>query len=101
MARQIWKFYVRAGCEAAFVAMNERDWPEFFRGSPDYSGTRISLASGSRTYLTEDHWASEAAFDAYVRGNRARFDELSARHRELYKTAEHVGFFDDLNLTAS
>lgn len=100
MARQIWKFYVREGCETAFVAMNTHDWPEFFRGSSGYRGTSVSMLVGTpRTYLTEDHWASRAAFDDYVDDNRKRFDELSALHRELYEGVEHIGFFDDEQFT--
>ena len=57
-------------------------------------GTRVSKQfDNPRIYLTEDYWASKAAFDSYVAANKQRFDELSALHKELYEDVEHVGFF--------
>ena len=101
MARQIWKFYVKEGCEEAFLKMNglDGDWATFFKGSPDYRGTRVSREVDSpRTYLTEDQWTSRAAFDSYVDSNRERFNELSALHEELYEDLKHIGFFEDQEL---
>ena len=95
MGKQIWKFRVREGCDDDFVRMNAHDWPRYFGRSQDYRGTAIGKnADEPHVYVTIDEWVSKSAFDRYVEANRQEWDELCARHAELFASAEHIGFYD-------
>lgn len=96
MARNVWKFRVKEGCEDEFIRMNNIDWPRLFGRSPEYRGTNIGRKrDDAYVYVTEDRWASREAFEYFLERNRADYDALDARHSGLYDASEHVGFFDD------
>ncbi len=75
--------------------MNTAGWSSLFGISPDYLGTTVCMSVNEpRVYLTMDRWASKQAFDQFLEEHRDRYDRLAALHRELYESAERIGFYD-------
>lgn len=63
---RLWRFDVEPDKVAAFEAAYGPDgtWARLFRAYPGFVKTELWEASDG-TYLTADHWASEADFDRF------------------------------------
>ena len=104
MLVNIWEFYIKPQSEREFEIFNgpNGEWAEFFKGSPEFSGTNYLKSMESilkneemaRRYLTQDRWKSREGFDQYVRNNRERFNKLSEKNERLFLEKNYIGFFE-------
>lgn len=90
-----WRFLVKEGREQTFIRMNQLDWPQLFRQSPDYRGTTVYRYVGNpRSFIVHDHWSSRNAFESLLAERRTEYDRLSAEHHALCDEIEELGFYE-------
>ena len=92
----VWQFEIAEEKVAEFEAAYGPDgvWAQLFRSSPDYQGTELlrdAYISGS--YLTIDHWASEAAFRAFRLSHDADYETLDRSCDALTSRETRIGAY--------
>jgi hypothetical protein len=86
---------VKEGCERQFLALNERNWTDFFGQSRRYHGTDIEkISEKPLVYRTIDRWDSREDFEEFKKTHRAEYDILESCHKDVYEGARHVEWFD-------
>jgi quinol monooxygenase YgiN len=78
----------------ARVYGRDGEWAAFFRADAGYLGTELHRAEEDPSrYLVIDHWASPAAYAAFLERNRDEYDRRSRATGALYRRETFVGRF--------
>ena len=67
------------------------DWVKFFSKSPDYLGTDVlESGEGDNTFLVNDEWQSEDAFNEFVKSRKADYDLLEEKAKMVNRTKKRI-----------
>ena len=100
----IWKFVVKAGCEAEFEEAYGRHgvWAEFFRRGKGYQGTELLRDESSpECYITVDRWQSRASYEKFQASYAAEYKAIDQRCETLTESETRVGAFSSVDESAS
>lgn len=92
----LWEFEVKPGCEERFEKAYgpDGDWVRLFLSDPHYYQTRLVQDSLRRgVYLTMDFWASRRAYEEFIAGHRAEYEQIDAKGEELTVKERRIGWF--------
>jgi heme-degrading monooxygenase HmoA len=80
-----------AGAEAFEAAYgSDGEWARFFARGEGYAGTELWRGSEGR-YLLIDRWASEAAYEVFLRAHSAEYRRRSDEAERLYVSEQSLG----------
>lgn len=83
------KFKEREKFEAFYDPKGE--WVRFFSKSADYLGTDVlENGDGDGIFLVLDEWASEEAFNAFIRENKTGYDQLEEKAKTASRTKKRI-----------
>lgn len=92
----IWEYEVRAGCEAAFVALYGADgaWVALFREYDGFLGTELLRdADDPSRFATIDRWSSPEAYDAFLTAAESRYAQIDAMGDALTSAERRIGSY--------
>jgi heme-degrading monooxygenase HmoA len=92
----IWEYEVRAGCEAAFVALYgaDGDWVALFREHDGYLGTELLRdADDPARFATIDRWSSPEAYERFLTGAKSRYAQIDAIGDALTSAERRIGVY--------
>ncbi len=92
----VWKFEVKAGCEAEFLGAygSDGDWAQLFRKSQGFLRVELarSVMSGDR-FFTFDYWVPSGAFLAFCSENGAEYEALDEKWEAITERERRIGAF--------
>jgi len=92
----IWGYRVRAGMEKRFemVYKSDGDWAHFFSQHQSYMGTElIHDLKSTRSYVTLDFWASQAAYEEFREQHLAEYKALDEKCEPMTESEREIGRF--------
>lgn len=92
----VWEYAVKAGREIEFERIYGPDgaWAALFKQAGGYLGTDLLRATGDRrVYRTVDRWASDAAYDDFMKKRPAEYAALDRVCEGLMDWENRVGAF--------
>jgi len=100
---RIWEFQAQAGREKEFEKIYgaEGDWVQLFRNSKAFLRTEVyrDLETSGR-YITIDYFSSQAAFQAFLKEFREKYDGLDNLGETVCASEKRIGSFGKIsNLT--
>jgi heme-degrading monooxygenase HmoA len=92
---RLWKFEVAPEHEERFVAAyrSDGDWARLFSAAPGFLKTEL-WRSADGSFLTADHWGSEADFDRFQQSLGEEYHRLDAELEEVAGVETFLGAFD-------
>ena len=89
----IWNYKVEANRQGAFEKEYSRTgtWFRFFESCEDFLGIELMKEIGKSSYLVIDKWSSKPEYEAFIKKNKAEYDELTRRFGSLYSEEQKVG----------
>lgn len=92
----LWNYEVESGNASAFEQEYGRSgsWFKFFEGCDDYLGHDLLKSTDGQTYSLLERWISKDAYEDFVNGNKAQYDDLNSKFGDLYKSETKVGTYD-------
>lgn len=70
------------------------NWSRLFQKAPGYLGTELYRdEKAQQRYLTLDRWVSQAAYEAFMQGQRVAYEALDARCSDLTRQETRLGNF--------
>jgi hypothetical protein len=93
----LWEYEVKPGCEERFekVYGPEGDWVRLFQKDSHHDQTRLVRDAFRRGgYLTMEFWQSRGAFEKFMAGHRAEYQEIDAIGEEMTVKERRVGWFE-------
>ena len=93
---RVWEIQAKAGMEEEFerVFGPEGEWVALFRKSKAFLTTELfrDLENVGRYYIV-DHFASQSAFQAFLKENRDDYDALDRKCEALCASEKRLGSF--------
>jgi heme-degrading monooxygenase HmoA len=93
---RIWEFQAQAGRENEFEKIYgpEGDWVQLFRQSKAFVRTEVyrDLETSGR-YVTIDYFSSQAAFQAFLKEFREKYDSLDQLGETVCASEKRIGSF--------
>lgn len=93
MFQVIWELKVKFKEREKFEAFYDPkgEWVRFFSKSADYLGTDVlENGDGDGIFLVLDEWASEEAFNAFIRENKTGYDQLEEKAKTASRTKKRI-----------
>jgi heme-degrading monooxygenase HmoA len=93
----VWRFLVRSGSEADFVAAYGPDgeWARLFRQADGFLGSELLRdRADPRLFLTVDRWVSRQAGEAFRTARAEEWEAIDRRCQALTDAEEELGSFE-------
>ncbi|MEP0986602.1 hypothetical protein [Ekhidna sp.] len=91
----VWKYKVSSN-QAKFEEEYGRSgsWFKFFEPCEDYLGHDLMKSGDGSTYILIDKWMSKADFQDFLDENKAEYEQLNEKNKDLHDSEEQMGEFE-------
>lgn len=92
----LWKYEVDSSKNADFEQEYGRNgsWFKFFEPCDDYLGHDLMKNTDGKSYTLVDRWISKEDYEAFLKSEKAAYDQLNEKCKALYSSESGIGTFD-------
>ncbi len=92
----LWKYEVDKGKQKEFETEYGRSgsWFKFFEPCDDYLGHDLLKNTSENSYMLIDRWISKADYEGFLKSNKAEYDQINDKFKDLYTSESQIGTFD-------
>lgn len=69
-------------------------WFKFFEPCDDYLGHDLLKNTDGASYTLIDRWISKEDYENFLKSNKADYDQLNDKCKEIYSSETQIGTFD-------
>ncbi|WP_425392553.1 hypothetical protein [Ekhidna sp.] len=90
----VWKYKVSNQAKFEEEYGRNGSWFKFFEACEDYLGHDVMKSADGSVFIIVDKWMSKADYQDFIDDNKAEYDSLNEKMKDLYDEETQLGEFD-------